>query len=912
MERSMRLFVRDSADSILAAQNNDPNVGSARGTSTDAFLTTLAVNSLIFVVILFLFLFFRRQNRRIYAPLTCVASIESWRKLKYSNKSTKWGIVDTIEGYPGFSKRFGWIWNVWKLPDETVLRTNGLDGYLFLRYIRQSMFICGLGILFTFMLLPVNATGGGGQSGLDLLSFSNLGMSSNKRLYAHVIISYLYFGFVLFIIYRELLFYVAIRQAYMHSDLYSSRLSARVLIITSIPERYRSVEALRAVFGPSVEHVWMNRQNRKLERLVKRRYNVAMMLEEAEVKLIRRLDKQRRRANRRNTPIPTESNEPRTFIQRWLYNGNCVFRWINNSYKRPTRWALGQKVDTITWCRARLETLNREVAQLQELTRTGEAGKMCNSAFVAFTSQFEAQKALRIVIHDLTIQMAPREIGVSPGEVVWENLNVGFWERNVRTLAATAIFAFMTLFWSIPNAFVGTISQLSYLAEKLPFLHFIYDLPGFVVGAITGLLPPLLLSWLLDFVPTILQWLLLISGETNYPSIQLKLQNWYFIFLVIQVFLVTTITSAASAAAAQIIKNPTSVANLLAENLPKASNFYISYMLLQGLSISSGIVLQFFELIFFKVLGLFFDNTPRKRWTRWANLVDPGIGSIFPFYTNFTVIALTYSLIAPTVLLFATPGLGLVYFAYRYNFLFVYSTRVCTKGLAYPRAWQQTLTGVYLCQGCMIGLFALKKQIGPIILQLVLIACTVAFQHSLMANISTLLSHLPDVPAPPRREAGSESCSQPTTDPEKGGPNFAQRTLSSLSKTAKISLSSEHPEPGNVQGVAMRLLRPELYLDHRVLEKLVPKLELQDRLKAPQSSEEYDYAYHHPSVIVEPPVIWVPQDAAGAYAVALKETARVNPIDHAGLVLDPDNGKFVLREDKDLPPDWEAEELWAV
>lgn len=41
--------------------------------------------------------------------------------------------------------------------------------------------------------------------------------------------------------------------------------------------------------------------------------------------------------------------------------------------------------------------------------------------------------------------------------------------------------------------------------------------------------------------------LITLSGEASRPSIELKLQSWYFIFLVIQVFLVTTITSAASA-----------------------------------------------------------------------------------------------------------------------------------------------------------------------------------------------------------------------------------------------------------------------------------------------------------------------------------------------------------------------------
>ena len=57
-----------------------------------------------------------------------------------------------------------------------------MDGYLFLRYIRQSMLLCFIGVLITgIFILPFNATGGGGQSGLDILSFSNLGKSSTKR-----------------------------------------------------------------------------------------------------------------------------------------------------------------------------------------------------------------------------------------------------------------------------------------------------------------------------------------------------------------------------------------------------------------------------------------------------------------------------------------------------------------------------------------------------------------------------------------------------------------------------------------------------------------------------------------------------------------------------------------------------------
>ena len=57
----------------------------------------------------------------------------------------------------------------------------------------------------------------------------------------------------------------------------------------------------------------------------------------------------------------------------------------------------------------------------------------------------------------------------------------------------------------------------------------------------------------------------------------------YMAFQVIQVFLVTTFASGAASVVTQIIDNPSSATTLLAENLPKASNFYISYFILQGL-----------------------------------------------------------------------------------------------------------------------------------------------------------------------------------------------------------------------------------------------------------------------------------------------------------------------------------------
>jgi calcium permeable stress-gated cation channel len=119
--------------------------------------------------------------------------------------------------------------------------------------------------------------------------------------------------------------------------------------------------------------------------------------------------------------------------------------------------------------------------------------------------------------------------------------------------------------------------------------------------------------------------------------IELFAQSAYFAFQVIQVFLVTTLTSAAEAALTKIIENPTSVRGLLSQNLPKASNFYTSYFLLQCLAVSANALVQFPSLIRFYVLQNS-NKSPRIKYDRWHRLRRVHWSSRFPVFTNMGVI----------------------------------------------------------------------------------------------------------------------------------------------------------------------------------------------------------------------------------------------------------------------------------
>jgi calcium permeable stress-gated cation channel len=99
-----------------------------------------------------------------------------------------------------------------------------------------------------------------------------------------------------------------------------------------------------------------------------------------------------------------------------------------------------------------------------------------------------------------------------------------------------------------------------------------------------------------------------------------------------------TLASGASALVFDISHNPTQTPSLLAEKLPTASNFYISYFIVQGLGIASGVVSQVVGFIIFTLLYKFLTSTPRSMYQKWTSLSGISWGSVLPVYSNIAVI----------------------------------------------------------------------------------------------------------------------------------------------------------------------------------------------------------------------------------------------------------------------------------
>ncbi|EXJ83892.1 hypothetical protein A1O1_07521 [Capronia coronata CBS 617.96] len=948
----------------------DPRVGSARDNSTSpglsrqiagsnsssgsSLLATLVPVLIWAALCITVFIVLRRKCPRVYAPRAILESLEPHER---------------SAPLPG--GWFNWIKDFYHVSPAFVLNHSSLDGFLLLRFLRVLCVMCLVGIALLWpILIPLHVTGGAGNTELDRLTLGNV--VDGRRLYAHALLAWVYFLFVLYMISRECIYYINLRQAYLLSPYYANRLSSRTVLYMNVPRQYLHEDRLRWILGESVRRIWTPQKTPELDRLVKERKQTALRLERAEFTLIRTANAARTKALQKSTtedekelyhaspevergleetsgvrrsasrdsksvqicqgsesPTTTSSGAEPTLPD---VNGSVASQWISHS-SRPHHRPIanyGRRVDTIKWTRSQIRKLNSRIAQLRR-QQLFETRNMMPSVFVEFETHTDAQNALQTLTHHRPLHMSQRYIGVRPFEIVWESLSMSWWESIVRRFFMMGLITAMIIFWAIPSALVGTISNIEYLSEKVSFLGWIGDLPSVIKGLLSGILPAAALSLLMSVVPGILRYCAKLAGMPTLSRIELYTQNAYFAFQVVQVFLITTLTSAASAAVTKLLEDPTTAKDLLSQNLPKASNFYLSYFLLQSLAIGSSGLAQFFALFKFHILQRF-SNDPRKIYVRWHRLQRMHWGAVFPVYSNLGVITFSYALIAPIILGFAAVGAAFLHVVYRYNLVYVYDSEIDTKGLVYPRALLQLLVGLYFSEICMIGLFSLRGAFVPVVLVAALLVVTTLVHVSLLDALGPLLASLPKTLTveedehllskhPPRHAMANEEMEQlrPQADIATGADAYSNETSRALEgadgamhalgdglkswlkkkvekkvqkdfpevNTALNLLSSFlmrwiSPDPTQKSNFLLRWLHPEIYSDYTVLRRMVPS-----DLPDPTYPEEIEAdIYYPPSFLSKPPYLWIPRDPGGISRQEVEHSGKVIPITDEYVTID--------------------------
>ncbi|KAL7904527.1 hypothetical protein GGI35DRAFT_489760 [Trichoderma velutinum] len=321
--------------------------------------------------------------------------------------------------------------------------------------------------------------------------------------------------------------------------------------------------------------------------------------------------------------------------------------------------------------------------------------------------------ACQSVMHHSPGYLATRLCEISLDGIFWDNVAISWWQEQVRVAAVVVALTGMVILWAIPVAWSGALSQLSNLIQSQSWLSFLRSnaFTEFTAKSLSGVLPAVMIEMLLFIVPFILRALARVKGVKTSSQETEFVQKTYFIFLYIQVFLVISIASFFTVTLGEYwdnlkgLQTIQDVLNLLAQNLPKAANYFFCYMVLQAMAASSATLLQAGRLVSWFIVGRLVDKTPRMRWARRHEGDSINWETFFPVYTNFACIGLIYCVIAPLILVCTIITFLLLWLAHGYSITRVSRFEADTGGILYPRAINQTFTGLYVMELCMAGMF---------------------------------------------------------------------------------------------------------------------------------------------------------------------------------------------------------------
>ena len=614
---------------------------------------------------------------------------------------------------------------------DAIIRRCGLDGYLFLRYLKTLLriFIL-LAALVLPVLLPLNFTADGATrqaDGLDRFSWTNVAPSRASLFWVHLMLSVLAVIWIWRVFWYEMHTLTRLRHRKM-----MGLKNGTAILVTDIPAEYDSVEKLKETYRDylgGVKSVWLKHDYAQLGRMVEERDRLVLRLEQAETRLIRRAVSGHHKYgtewwNRHAT------QRERCRLPPW------GIKWL------PGMFFFGQKVDLIDHYRYSLDRINKELQQQRSSVQQSGSG----SAIVEFNEARAAHLASQAVHHPQPFLMRARYIEPSVNQIIWKNVSLSWKQQYVRMLGIGALMVVLCVCCIVPSAFTGLLSQLAYLATLWTWLDWLHAIPTWVQGILQGVLPAILLATISLILPMILERLILELGVQTDTAAELILQDYFFGFLFVQIFLVVSI-AATIAAALSGLQSDLGLAATIAFGLPKASNYFLSYIMLQGLSVSAGALLQPGQLCRY-ILSLLRNGTPRESWE--GQKQDVRWSTVYPVYTNLAVIGLVYSVVSPLILIVNVLAFALSLVVQHHKMRRISRSAVDTGGLVYYNAINHLFIGLYVMETYLALLFWLVRNEhngvacpGQAIIMALLLLGTWFYQSLLNQAYRPLLDHLP-------------------------------------------------------------------------------------------------------------------------------------------------------------------------
>jgi hypothetical protein len=211
--------------------------------NTSSVFSTLALGVIVFVVIYLIFELSRKRFADVYTP-----SLQKGLVKTTSAQGEKGGGVPIPS--PGFG---GWIKSTWCVSDDTVYEVVGMDGYVYLRFLKMCftvmLYSAILGNVIGLAVYGTSSAEDDAVHGINYYSLTNI-PAGNDRLWTPWILTYFFTLIFLYHIYKEYENFALRRAHYLkHGDSFISKQTSYSVLVENIPSKYVSADRLFMFFN---------------------------------------------------------------------------------------------------------------------------------------------------------------------------------------------------------------------------------------------------------------------------------------------------------------------------------------------------------------------------------------------------------------------------------------------------------------------------------------------------------------------------------------------------------------------------------------------------------------------------------------------------------------------------------------
>lgn len=577
---------------------------------------------------------------------------------------------------------FDWVSKVWQTTPEDEVKLAGLDGWAFLEFRRLNWRIFSvLGPVLCAVLLPLHYEAHqDSEYELDMLSKFDIGRDPlpDWMLWVHAVMVWFVVCVSTWTITRTQEHFTERRYQWLKEIPFPR---AKTVLIRNIPSRYRSDAALKQYFvnlfsEEVIERAYVVRHTGRLT------YQVAA-LKQARLDLLHAK-------------------------QHWQEAG------------RPDR-ASSESL-RLEHCEKREQTLTQEVAQAQARLDEGVARGdpvVCSSTgFVTFTDELSQRLASREQctrdVTDFSMTTAPDPNDLIYANLAEEEMNSAGW--NWAGLAA--IWGVFTL-WVPFVVLISSWTTFGAVQEMIPTLKEVVKRHMWLDKLLTGVFATIALKVFLAFLPSAMYAIIrTVMSVKSGTEVQIKMQKWYGLFLVMFVLLVTSLSRGVTLTLVSIAQKPGRIFRILADFLPSASHFYFNYMVL-------GWIVPFMELVrnanFWKFhLCKFFLSMSEKEAKEYSEPEDPasyGLGARMASSLLISAITFAFCSCSPLILVFSFISLSLSHASYTYLVVYAESKKPDTGGVLWVHGisylFLVILMYILLMTGVLQMLSSSGKWLGP-------------------------------------------------------------------------------------------------------------------------------------------------------------------------------------------------------